>query len=62
MDRGDDEDARPEPASQEHARAIWQTVLLAQDEHDRRELRTKMTRKRLVRRIVELMRRVRREQ
>ncbi len=53
------EDGRIEEASREVARAIWQTVLLAKDEHKARGLLGKATRRRLVDRIVELMRLVR---
>jgi hypothetical protein len=54
-----DEDAAIEDASQELARTIWQTVLLAQNETKARGLIGKATRRTLVQRIVELMRLVR---
>jgi hypothetical protein len=60
MAERDDNEARIEQASQEVARAIWQTVLLSRDEYKARGLLGKATRKRLVERIVELMRIVRR--
>ena len=54
------DDGKLEDASRELARAIWQTVLLGRDEHKARGLIGKATRKKLVERIVELMRIVRR--
>jgi hypothetical protein len=58
-DRSDD-DGKLEDASRDVARAIWQTVLLARDEHKARGLLGQVTRKKLVDKIVELMRVVRR--
>jgi hypothetical protein len=49
-----------EIASRDVARAIWQVVLLGRDEHRARGLIGKAARKRLVDRILELMRLVRR--
>ena len=57
--RLDVEQADIEEASHEVARAIWQTVLLAKDEHKARGLLGRATRKRLVEKIVALMRLVR---
>jgi hypothetical protein len=54
-----EEDAAIEDASQELARVIWQTVLLAKDDARARGLIGKATRRTLVQRIVELMRLVR---
>lgn len=54
------DDADVETASQEVARAIWQTVLLGRDEYKARGLIGKATRRRLVEKIVKLMRVVRR--
>jgi hypothetical protein len=56
----DADDGKLEEASQEVARAIWQTVLLAKDDGKARGLLGKATRKRLVNKILELMRLVRR--
>ena len=50
-----------ETASNEVARAIWQTVLLGRDEHKARGLIGKATRRRLVEKIIKLMHVVRRE-
>ncbi len=52
----EDEGAGLEQASHEAARAIWQTVLLARNESEARDLIGKPARKRLVTRILELMR------
>jgi hypothetical protein len=49
-----------ETASRDFARAIWQTVLLARDEHKARGLIGQATRRRLVEKILKLMRVVRR--
>ena len=54
------DDGELENASRDVARAIWQVVLLGRDEHKARGLIGKAARKRLVDRIVELMRAVRR--
>lgn len=54
------DDGDLEIASRDVARAIWQVVLLGRDEHKARGLIGKAARKRLVDRIVELMRLVRR--
>ncbi len=53
-------DADLEDASRELARAIWQTVLLGRDEAKARGLVGQVTRRKLVRRILELVRLVRR--
>ena len=49
-----------EDASRELARAIWQTVLLGRDDAKARGLIGQATRRKLVRRILELVRLVRR--
>ena len=54
------DDGELDNASRDVARAIWQVVLLGRDEHKARGLIGKAARKRLVDRIVELMRVVRR--
>jgi hypothetical protein len=54
------DDGKLEDASREVARAIWQTVLLGRDEHRARGLLGNVTRQRLVDKILELMRVVRR--
>jgi hypothetical protein len=54
------DDGDLETASRDLARAIWQTVLLARDEHKARGLLGKATRARLVEKILKLMRVVRR--
>lgn len=54
------DDGDLELASRDVACAIWQVVLLGRDEHKARGLIGKAARKRLVDRIVELMRLVRR--
>ena len=54
------DDGDLEIASRDVARAIWQVVLLGRDEHKARGLIGKAARKRLVDRIIELMRLVRR--
>jgi hypothetical protein len=54
------DDPEVEEASREVARAIWQVVLLGRDGDKARGLIGKAARKRLVDRIVELMRAVRR--
>jgi hypothetical protein len=56
----DADDAKIEDASRDVARAIWQTVLLARDQHKARGLLGKVTRQKLVDKILELMRIVRR--
>jgi hypothetical protein len=56
----DHDDGKLEDASREVARAIWQTVLLGRDEHQARGLLGKVTRQRLVDKILELVRVVRR--
>jgi hypothetical protein len=58
-DRSDD-NGTVEEASREVARAIWQTVLLARDEHRARGLIGKVTRQKLVDKILELIRVARR--
>jgi hypothetical protein len=55
----DADDAKIEDASRDVARAIWQTVLLARDQHKARGLLGKVTRQKLVDKILELMRIVR---
>jgi hypothetical protein len=55
------DDGKLEDASRDLARAIWQTVLLTKDEHKARGLLGKVTRQKLVDKILELMRVVRRE-
>jgi hypothetical protein len=61
MSEADDRnDSALEDASREVARAIWQTVLLARDEHKARGLLGKVTRQQLVDRILRLARVVRR--
>lgn len=59
-DEDTSDDAKLRQASTELAREIWSVVLLARDEHKARGLIGKASRKRLVERIVELMRLVRR--
>jgi hypothetical protein len=54
------DDGDVETASRDLARAIWQTVLLARDEHKARGLLGVATRRRLVEKILKLMRVVRR--
>lgn len=54
------DDGDLETASRDLARAIWQTVLLARDEHKARGLMGQATRKRLVEKILKLVRVVRR--
>src|SRR4051794_30664507 len=49
-----DNDGDLETASRDLARAIWQTVLLARDEHKARGLLGKATRARLVEKILKL--------
>jgi hypothetical protein len=49
-----EQDVQIEEASQEVARAIWQTVLLSRDEYNARGLLGKATRKKLVESIVKL--------
>ncbi len=60
MSESSSDDGELENASRDVARAIWQVVLLGRDEHKARGLIGKAARKRLVDRIVELMRVVRR--
>ena len=55
------EDSDLETASRDLARAIWQTVLLARDEHKARGLMGQATRRRLVEKILKLVRLVRRQ-
>lgn len=57
----DPEDSDLETASRDLARAIWQTVLLARDEHKARGLMGQATRRRLVEKILKLVRLVRRQ-
>jgi hypothetical protein len=54
------DEAEIEDASRELARAIWQTVLLGRDDAKARGLLGQATRRKLVQRILELMRLVRR--
>jgi hypothetical protein len=54
MGQSDEEDVQIEEASQEVARAIWQTVLLSRDEYKARGLLGKATRKKFVDGIVKL--------
>jgi len=60
MSESSSDDGELANASRDVARAIWQVVLLGRDEHKARGLIGKAARKRLVDRIVELMRIVRR--
>jgi len=54
-----DENAQLEEASEEVARAIWQTVLLSKDDAKARGLLGKATRRNLVTRILDLARAIR---
>lgn len=56
----DPDDGDLETASRDLARAIWQTVLLARDEHKARGLLGQATRRRLVEKILKLMRAMKR--
>jgi hypothetical protein len=54
------DDAELETVSRDVARAIWQTVLLARDEHKARGLIGQATRRRLLEKILKLVRVARR--
>jgi hypothetical protein len=58
-DAPDEDEIRLEDASRELGRAIWQTVLLAQDNGKAKGLLGKATRRQLVQRILDLARLVR---
>jgi hypothetical protein len=59
-DQRDPIESEREQASTDLARAIWEVVLLARDEHRARGLVGQVTRKKLVAQILELTRVVRR--